>query len=132
MILTKSAAEGIGDFPHGSVGLDRIKDCRHQIAVGARGLLHRIKGCFDAGGVAPGAQGHKALYLCPLDFRIDAQERRDRARLLDEAIDADHYPVAALDGLLVFVGRLLNLALRVTRFDGPHHSTHGIDFARYS
>ncbi len=92
--------------------------------------------------VAAGAQPGQTFHLGALDFGIDAERKQRRARspalrlfpagrvsLLHVLVYAHHHSVAPLDGFLIFVGRLLDLALHVARFDGAHHAAHRIDLA---
>ena len=114
LILAEDAAQGVGNFPHGGVGLDGVEDGGQQVAFGARGLFHGAERCLHARGVAAGAQARQAFHLGALDFRIDAQQGQASERVWSTyRFTPTTTRSPALDGFLIFVGGLLDLALHV-------------------
>src|ERR1035441_9326108 len=130
LILAEDAAESVGDFTHGGVSLDGVENGGQQIVVGARGLFHGLEGRLHTRGVAAGAQARQAVHLGTLDFGIDAQQWRCGAPLIDVLVNTHHDAITPLNGLLIFVSRLLNLALRIARFDGLEPADNVIRLCR--
>ena len=127
LVLAEGAAEGVGNFADGDVGLDGGENGGHEIFAGAGAALDFGGGSGGFRGVAAGAHGLEARHLGAFDFRIDAHRGDGFFFFGLEFIHADDDLRAGIDGLLIFVGGFLDFFLHVSRFDGFEHAAHRVD-----
>src|SRR6267143_5152708 len=126
-VFAKDAAEGVGDFADGGVGVDGGEDGGKEIFGSGGAALEFGESGFDEGGVALGAQSVQASDLGALDFGIDAERRDGAFFLCDEAVHADHDLLFFFYGTLEVVGSFLDFPLDETCFNGAQHSAHLVD-----
>src|SRR6266853_4550270 len=134
LVFAEDAAEGVGDFANGGVGLDGGEDGGEEIFGGGGAALEFGEGGFGTSGVAFGAEGVEAGDLGAFDFGINAEGGNGARFVCDEVVYADYNLIFFLDGLLEFVSSFLDFSLDETDFNGTQHSSkraaHAVDFGK--
>src|SRR5829696_6555972 len=119
LVESVNVAQRVTDFAERGVGADGVDGRGHRVVARARGLLQLFERVRDGAVVAPRLRALQAFDLVVAHPLVDDEDGDFRLLALHRVlVDADDGLVAALDGLLVLVGRFLNLALREALLDG--------------
>ncbi len=127
-------AEAIGDLAERGVRHDGPHDRRHQVVPAPRRALDRVERVLRGRMVPAFPECGQFRLLRLLEARIDLQDRNvtplTPLSVGGISIDADDDLVAALQRLLVAIGRLLDLALLVAGVDRPDRTAPLVDLAQ--
>src|SRR5579885_3044666 len=126
-VLAPDVAQAVADLADGGERFDAVEYARQEILRPARGVFEERERDLRPFVVAALAQREDALDLRALDRWVNAERGHGSLFFGAEAVDADDHGVAGLDGLLILIGRLLNLAMHVADLDGVEHPAHRVN-----
>src|SRR2546423_11172039 len=112
-IFAPHAAQSIADLTYSRKRFDAFENSRDSIFGAARGLFEIYQRELGGGRVATFAQRLKTFDLIGFDRWIDPQRFHLRAFVALKLVHADDDCVVRFDRALIFISRILNLALNV-------------------
>src|SRR6266566_5573842 len=109
--------QGLADLAHRAVRAQRLARRRQKIRLAPRGLPHRLERLSRLGRVPLGPDAGRPLELAPLRLGVEPVQLDALAVVFLEPVHADDRALPALDLLLPFEGRLLDLGLDEAALD---------------
>src|SRR5829696_3185623 len=119
--------EGVADLADGGQVAEGLAHRGEEVVAAAGGVAQVGQGGLDGLAVAGGAEVDQGLGLGVGDGRVELHGGDRLLLAAGVAVDADHHPLAPLDGAELVVGRALDLLLLEAALDRRHRAAELLD-----